>query len=340
MSDSLEGKKIAIVLFNLGGPDNLQNVKSFLFNLFYDPSIITLPNPFRFFIAKLISSRREKTAQEIYKKVGGKSPIIEQTESQKEALSRYLNGKLDCNFKVFICMRHWHPKSDAVVKLIKDYNPDEIIMMPLYPQFSTTTTGSSFSDFIESLKRNNVDKKVRKIGCYPVDDDFIKAHVELILGSINKLKRKNNFRILFSAHGLPLKIIKSGDPYQWQVERSVEKITQALNIEGLDYKITYQSRVGPVQWLKPYTDKEIEIAGKEGKDLVVVPIAFVSEHVETLVELDIEYKDLAEKFNIDYVRVPTLAIHQKFIESMGNLIMNVTENKRICPKEFSKCICL
>jgi ferrochelatase len=238
-------------------------------------------------------------------------------------------------------MRYWHPRSDEVARMIKKYDPSEIIMLPLYPQFSSTTTGSSINDFLMALKDNHLqDKNIRTIGCYPIDQKFIEAHTALILENISRIKNKDNFRILFSAHGLPVKIIKAGDPYQWQVEKSVENIVKKLGINNLDYKITYQSRVGPVEWLKPNTDEEIESAGKEGKGLIIVPIAFVSEHVETLVELDIEYKHLAEKYGIEYIRVPTLSLNEKFIEFLRDLICKEEDVRtRICPKELGLCGC-
>lgn len=341
MSETTKGDRKAIVLFNLGGPDSIKAVKPFLFNLFHDPAIITLPNPFRFIIAKIISNLREKTAQEIYKKAGGKSPIVEQTEAQKDALVEKLKSRLSDEFQVFICMRYSRPRSEEVVREIKHYDPTEIIMLPLYPQFSTTTTGSSFNDFTMELKKQGLSgKTIKKICCYPEEENFIKAHVDLILSSVARLKKRGNFRILFSAHGLPVKIIKSGDPYQWQIEKSVEQIVQKLEINNLDYKIAYQSKVGPLEWLKPSTEEEIKLAGREGKDLVIVPIAFVSEHVETIVELDIEYKALAAKYNIEYIRVPALSLYDKFIESLAELISRVDNPVgKICPLQFKKCIC-
>ncbi len=335
--------KLAIILFNLGGPDSLNAVRPFLFNLFYDKTIINLPNPFRWLIAKIISISRAKKSRGIYSLVSGKSPILEETEDQKKALNEKLKQNLAVNFKTFICMRHWHPKSINVVKEIKEYNPSEIILLPLYPQFSTTTTGSSIEDFKKSWQGiSNIPIKI--ICCYPTDKNFILAHVSLINESLKKLKNKDNFRILFSAHGLPVKIIQAGDPYQWQIEQTVKNIVSTMGIENLDYKITYQSRVGPVEWLKPDTCDEIELAGQEKKALIIAPISFVSEHVETLVELDIEYKEIANKYDLEYIRVPTLRTNELFIEGISKLVCSNFESSegqanRICPRDFVNCLC-
>ncbi|WP_341756896.1 MULTISPECIES: ferrochelatase [unclassified Candidatus Tisiphia] len=347
-------KNIAIVLFNLGGPDSLSSVKRFLFNLFYDRAIINLPNPLRFIISKIISIARNKKSQKIYSLIGDKSPILQETESQRFAITEKLKSTINDNFKIFIAMRHFYPNSKEAIKRINEYNPSEIILLPLYPHFSSTTTGSSIKDFLSSFQNtySNSNIPIKTICCYPIDDQFINAHLSLIKESLEKLKNKNIFRILFSAHGLPTKIIKAGDPYQWQVERTVEKLVSNLNIDNLDYKVTYQSRVGPVEWLKPNTEGEIEVAGKENKSLIVVPIAFVSEHVETLVELDIEYRKIADKYKIEYIRTPALGINKLFINSLTKMISNLVDygeetknlicssiNKKICPDNFTMCPC-
>jgi ferrochelatase len=333
--------KIAVILLNLGGPDALSNVKPFLFNLFYDKAIITLPNPFRWMIAKLISSRREKIAQDIYSRIGGSSPIIKETEKQLGALKKKLDSKIyGQDIKLFIAMRHWHPMSDEVAFKVKEYNPDKIILLPLYPQFSTTTTGSSVTDLTEAFKRHKVNAELKNICCYFDNDDFISAHAELILKSISELKSKD-FRLLFSAHGLPKKTIESGDPYQWQIEQTVALVVKKLNIKNLDYRITYQSRVGPLEWIGPNTEEEIKEACQEQKALVVCPIAFVSEHVETLVELDIEYSEIAKEHKIEYIRVPTLGVNEKFIEALADLVIKEVVGEvfmKKCPEAFCKCV--
>lgn len=336
-------RKIAIVLFNLGGPKDLKSVKPFLFNLFYDEAIINLPNSLRYIIAKIISITRERKSQKIYSLIGGKSSLLQETEEQKLALTEKLKQLIKEDFAIFINMRYSAPFAEETIDQIKKYNPSEIILLPLYPQFSSTTTGSSVKNFLKNL---DIDIPIKTICCYPLEEDFIKAHVSLIK---EKLYDKN-FRILFSAHGLPEKIIKAGDPYSFQIKETVKAIVKELNIKDLDYKITYQSRVGPVEWLKPNTEDEIKLAGKLKKDIIIVPISFVSEHVETLVELDIEYKLIADKYEIRYTRIPTLGTNKIFINSLTNILLrfiNKVDNNlvtsssstRICPSKFIKCLC-
>lgn len=325
--------KIAVVLFNLGGPDSLNSVKKFLFNLFYDKSIINLPNPLRWIIAKIISSTREKTAIEIYQKIGGSSPILSITKKQAIKLQEELNKNIENEYKVFISMRYWHPFANDVIKEIEQFSADRVVLLPLYPQFSTTTTNSSFKEF------KSLYKKPTKISCcYFYNKNFIKAHVDLIKSSLKDLKGK--YRILFSAHGLPEKIIRSGDPYQWQVEETVKYIVKNLQ-EDVDYIVCYQSKVGPLKWIGPSTEEEIERAIQDEVSIVIVPIAFVSDHSETLMELDIEYKELFEKKSkLSYIRVPALNDNDNFIKSLVDqvdLAMNDSKQERRCPESFCKC---
>ncbi len=325
--------KKAVILFNLGGPDSINSVKPFLFNLFNDPAIIRLPNPFRYLLAKFISHRREKTAITIYKCLGGKSPILNETKAQADALEEKLREVDSKNiYKIFIVMRYWHPFAQETIKQIKEYGADKIILLPLYPQFSTSTTASSFKQWKETAAEHRLNIETQSICCYPRNMDFIKAHVGLI-----KQHYKNGYRLLFSAHGIPKSFVKDGDPYQWQIEQTVNKIVDSLNLENLDWKICYQSKVGRMKWLEPSTENEIIRAGKEKKSIIVIPIAFVSEHSETLVELDIEYKELAESVHVpDYIRVPTVNINKDFILSLAMMCMNNTPQK-ICPAEFTGC---
>lgn len=348
---SSKAKKLAIVVFNLGGPDSLKSVKPFLFNLFNDKYIINLPVTLRFVVAWIISSIREKLAKEIYLKMGGKSTILEETQNQAKALKEYLNGKLKSEYEIFVCMRHWHPMIPEIIKKLENYSPDEIILLPLYPQFSTTTT-ASFIDNFSSLKKKSLVKNItcKTICCYPTDNSFIKAYAELVTNAINLFTNKSkNYIVLFSAHGLPHKIVKNGDPYQWQVNASVSSLIKTMDFKDFDYKITYQSRVGPLEWIGPNTEEEIKNAAKNGIDLIIVPISFVSEHSETLVELDIEYKNIADNYGILYHRVQTIRINNHFVKSLGDMIISFEEKEgdfilsssfsKVCPDEFSKCPC-
>jgi len=339
--------RIAIVLFNLGGPDGPDAVRPFLFNLFNDPAIIGLPNPFRWLLAKLISSRRAPVAREIYEHLGGGSPLLPLTEQQAEALKKAVSDEWDA--EVFVSMRYWHPMAWQTASAIRNYKPDHIIALPLYPQYSTTTTGSSFKDWKKWAKRVGLKAPTTYLCCYPTDSHFITSHAKLIHPLYEKAKQFGTPRILFSAHGLPKKIVDKGDPYQWQVEQTTQKVVEALDIENLDYVNCYQSRVGPLEWIKPSTDDEIKRAGAEGVPLVVVPIAFVSEHSETLVELDIEYAALATEHGVPhYGRVPALGDDADYIASLASMCkanypyegVKPAESKtRYCSADWKQCPC-
>lgn len=338
--------KTAVVLMNLGGPDSLKAVKPFLFNLFNDKAIIALPQPLRRIVASFIASKRASAAREIYEQLGGASPILEQTQAQAQALEAELRQRGD--FRVFIAMRHWHPFSAQAVAQVKEYNPDKVVLLPLYPQYSTTTTQSAFDAWYKEAKAQGLSAPHHPICCYPFDNHLVEAHLTLIRPALEKAAKYGPPRILFSAHGLPQKIVDKGDPYQWQVERSVSAIMRKLgtltNLTA-DHVVCYQSRVGPLEWLKPSTEDEIIRAGKEIMPIVVVPISFVSEHSETLVELDKEYRALAQKNHVPhYERVPALAVTPAFIETLAWLVEatkfypNCTNALgRQCPKEFSRC---
>jgi len=334
--------KKAVVLFNLGGPDKLESVQPFLFNLFNDPEILSIPTIFRYPLAKFISKRRAPIAKNIYKEIGNKSPILELTQKQATSLEKSLIEK--GNYKCFVVMRCWHPRAIDVIKKVKEFNPDEIILLPLYPQFSAATSGSSINEWNDLCKKENFNVKTKTICCYPTENNFVKSHANLIKKTIKNIE-SNNFKLLFSAHGLPEIKIKKGDPYQWQVEETVKNIMIELKDENLDHTISYQSRVGPLKWIGPSTDDEIIKYSKEKKGIVIVPVAFVSEHSETLVELDIEYKKLAEKNGCSfYKRVPALGIEENFIKSLTELVLQKETRGNfvssvMCPSEYKKCPC-
>ncbi len=335
--------KKAVILFNLGGPDSLENVEPFLFNLFNDPAIISIPSFIRYPLAKFISKRRSPIAQNIYREIGNKSPILELTEKQAQKLQENLLKKGD--YKCFVVMRCWNPRASDIIKKVKEYDPKEIILLPLYPQFSATTSGSSIREWNEVCKKENYVVKTKTICCYPTENNFIESHVNLIRKTIKNLENKN-FKLIFSAHGLPESKIKKGDPYQWQVEKTVEDIISKLKDENLDYIISYQSRVGPLKWIGPSTDEVIIQYSKEKRGIVIVPVAFVSEHSETLVELDIEYKKLAKKNGCSfYKRVPALGIEENFIMGLTELVLQKETKKNfvssvMCPDKYVKCPCL
>ena len=340
--------KKAVILFNLGGPDKLENVEPFLFNLFYDPAILNLPKFLRYPLAKLISNRRAPTAKKIYEELGGASPILKLTIDQSNSLEKKLNEEdLKNEYRCFIVMRCWHPRAEKVVHEVKNFNPDEVILLPLYPQYSAATSGSSIKEWHDVCKKNNYKVKTSTICCYPTDEKFIDAHIDEIY---KKIKNLQNYKLIFSAHGLPEKNIKKGDPYQWQVEQSVKQIVNKINMKNLDWILSYQSRVGPLKWIGPSTEDVIVKNSRIGKKIALVPIAFVSEHSETLVELDIEYKELADKNGcIEYIRIPALGINNNFVSALSNLVINKEVNKLTeqlfppkiqCPSNFKKCPCL
>lgn len=340
--------KTAVVLFNLGGPENPKAIAPFLFNLFSDPAIITLPQPLRMLAAAFITLKRLPAARTIYRQIGGKSPLLEQTQAQAEALERQLNKKPGEEYKTFICMRHWHPMSGLVAKKVKAYAPDRVLLLPLYPQYSTTTTGSSFDDWDEASRKAGIEALTSRICCYPSDFSFIAAHARLIRDMYWKASEEGKPRVLFSAHGLPEKIVMEGDPYRSHVEKTVEAIVQILAVRDLDYSICYQSRVGRLEWIGPHIDEEIMQAGDDKVPLLIVPVSFVSEHSETLVELDIEYRRLAQEHGVPgYWRVPALSVESLFIESLAGLCLSKDwqqpvssyTGQRICSSKFGKCPC-
>lgn len=315
-------KKTAVVMFNLGGPDCLDAVKPFLFNLFYDPAIITVSNPFRWIIAKLISSRRAPIAQNIYREIGDKSPILEETEKQRLKLENLLNQNSGDEFKCFLFMRYWHPFAKDVVKQVKAYGADEIILLPLYPQYSVTTTGTGIIEWNKQAKKNDLNVPFRVIKDYPDHDFFIETIADMIVEKLSNLENKQNYRLLLSAHGLPKKTIEAGDPYQVQVEQTCAVLMKKLENEKLEHVVCYQSRVGPLEWIGPSTENEIERAAQDQKNIIMVPVAFVSEHSETLVELDIEYKKLAISLGIkDYIRISTVQDRDSFIRGLSDLTL-------------------
>ncbi|MCE9524377.1 MAG: ferrochelatase [Alphaproteobacteria bacterium] len=337
--------RVAVVLFNLGGPSSLAGVEPFLFNLFSDPAIIRVPQPFRWLIAKLISRRRAPIAREIYAKLGGSSPILGQTYNQAGALKAALAGS-DTNYETFVAMRYTTPRASDIVEQVRRFRPNKIVLLPLYPQFSTTTSRSSLREWEALAKDRELNTPVSTICCYPRNAGFIAAQSALIAESIAKLPPNVKFRLLFSAHGLPKNIVTSGDPYQAQVEQTAQALVDSLGRTQLDWRVTYQSRVGPMAWIGPATDEEIKKAGAEGLSLIVAPIAFVSEHSETLVELDIEYAHLASASGVQhYIRVPAVGTHSQFIEGLANLVRNAVGitginpdgGTRLCPQSCKQC---
>ena len=264
----------------------------------------------------MISWRRAPEAGRIYERLGGRSPLLEQTEAQARALEREL---ADPGTRVFVSMRYWHPMADAVVSEVARFDPARVVLLPLYPQFSSSTTASSFRDW-DRAARGALQASTARVCCYPEAPGFVEAAARRISDILRNWEGPGP-RILYSAHGVPKAFVEAGDPYEEQVERSAAAIRRALRRDDLEHVVCYQSRVGPLEWIGPYTDREIERAGSEGKPLIVAPIAFVSEHSETLVELDEDYRELARESGVPvYRRAATVGTDAAFIGALAGLV--------------------
>ena len=329
--------KLAVVLFNLGGPDSPEAVEPYLCNLFTDPAIISLPGLIRKPLGRFIARRRAPYTRQIYARIGGRSPILEETQAQARALEKAL-VQFGHEIRAFVSMRCWHPFSDGAARAVKEWEPDRIALLPLYPQFSTTTTASSLKDWDRAAARAGIAVPTSRVCCYPVAAGFVTALAELVRETWAKAKPGVRYRLLLSAHGLPQRVIAKGDPYRWQVEQTAAALVEILGITDLDWSICYQSRVGPLKWIGPATDDEIRRAGAEGLGVIVAPIAFVSEHSETLVELDMDYLKLAKQSGVpDYLRAPVVGMRESFIAALADLVSRaiasngVVRGGPICP---------
>lgn len=331
-------ERLAVVLFNLGGPDSLEAVEPFLFNLFNDKAIIGAPGPVRKVLAKVLSRRRAPLAREIYGQLGGASPLLPLTMEQAKALERRLQER-GHDAQVFVCMRYWHPMSDAVAAEVRQFAPDRIVLLPLYPQFSTTTTASSLADWQRAAKAAELSVPSGAVCCYPAQPGWVAAVARRLRNELEKAALSGGYRILFSAHGLPERVVARGDPYQWQVERTCTAVLEAIGGEFQDHVVCYQSRVGPLKWIGPSTEEALEEVAADGVAAVVVPIAFVSEHSETLVELDIEYRKRAEELGVPaYVRVPAVGTAGEFIDGLAELVeLARRETGILCPEGGRRC---
>lgn len=329
--------RTGVLLLNLGGPEKLEDVRPFLYNLFSDPEIIRLPYSWmQKPLAWLISTLRTKKSENNYKEIGGGSPLLQITEAQAAALQGRLSAQ-GTDIRVYIGMRYWYPFTEEAIAKIKQDQLENLVILPLYPQFSISTSGSSFR-VIEEMWRS--DPELQKIQYTLVpswydNPKYISAMVDLIKQELAEFEHPDQVHIFFSAHGVPKSYVtEAGDPYQEEIQHCTDLIMEALNLPN-DYTLAYQSRVGPVEWLKPYTeDALIELGEKEVKDLLVIPISFVSEHIETLQEIDLEYREIAEEVGItNFRRVPALNSHPLFIEALSNLTMEALEKE---PLQFDQ----
>jgi ferrochelatase len=308
-----------VVLFNLGGPDRPEAVEPFLRNLFRDPAILRVPGFVREPLAWLIARRRAPIAQEIYHHLGGRSPLLANTVAQAAALQQEL-GDLG-EVRVFVAMRYWHPLSQETVAEVQAFAPDRLVLLPLYPQRSTATTDSSLEDWRQTSGRMGLSVPTATVGPYPTEPGLVEALAAGIRTAWVEAGAFGRPRLLFTAHGLPKRVVAAGDPYPEQCAATVAAVVERLAMPQLDWVMCYQSRVGPLEWIGPATEDELRRAGHDGVPVVVVPYSFVSEHSETLVELDIEYRKLAEDVGVpDYRRVAAVGTADAFIKGLGTLV--------------------
>lgn len=317
--------KTGVLLLNLGGPETQEDVKPFLYNLFADPEIIRLPIPWlQKPLASLIATMRSEKSKRNYAEIGGGSPLRRITEAQADALKANLSDR-GFDVPLYIAMRYWHPFTEDVMQQLKSDNIERVVVLPLYPQYSITTSGSSFKLLDELWSQDPQLAKIERvtISSWYDQPDYISSMAAAIAGELDKLERPDDAYVLFSAHGVPESYVQvAGDPYQQEVEGCVRLIWQQLGRPN-PHSLSYQSRVGPVKWLQPYTEDALEALGEKGtKHLLVVPISFISDHIETLQEIDIEYREVAEDAGVKhFIRVPTLNTDPNFINALAKMVV-------------------
>ncbi|KNA21147.1 hypothetical protein SOVF_045890 [Spinacia oleracea] len=322
-------EKIGVLLLNLGGPDTLNDVQPFLFNLFADPDIIRLPALFRFLqrpLAQLISTLRAPKSKEGYASIGGGSPLRKITDEQANAIKMALEAK-NKDVSVYVGMRYWYPFTEEAVEQIKRDKVTKLVVLPLYPQFSISTTGSSLRVLQNMFREDAYLSRlpVAVIRSWYQREGYVKSMADLIEKELQSFSTPDEVMIFFSAHGVPVSYVEeAGDPYKDQMEDCIFLIMRELKARGINngHTLAYQSRVGPVQWLKPYTDEVLVELGQKGvKSLLAVPVSFVSEHIETLEEIDMEYKELALESGIEnWGRVPALNCTSSFINDLADAV--------------------
>ncbi|MEP7211501.1 MAG: ferrochelatase [Acidobacteriota bacterium] len=316
-------EKIGVVLLNLGGPDSLDAVEPFLYNLFSDPDIIDFPLAFLFRkrLAKLISSRRHPRIQEQYKQIGGKSPLKDHTLKQAAMLEERLNERFPA--KVYVAMRYWRPSTDEALDAIERDGIKKIILLPLYPQFSKATTTSSVKEWETRLAARGIEIEHKLIESYYDFPRYIDAFVERINEGLENFAadKRSGVHLVFSAHGTPMKLVHEGDPYSGHIKKTVDAII-ARGAFAHTNSLCYQSKVGPLKWLTPSTPDTIrELAAKGVKDMLIIPVAFASDHLETLYEVGIEFRHMAKLAGVEQFEV-TLGLNDSpvFIDALAQLV--------------------
>ena len=326
---STRPEKTAVFLFNYGGPKSLDDVEPFLFAIFDDPAIIPLPwymKPFRSKLARRIARKRAEESKKSYAAIGGKSPLNAETEKQAHALEKALASRGE--FRAFLAMRYAAPRTIDALREALAAGFRRFVLLPLYPHFSSTTTTSSRDDFFAAARKLGVtrDIRVHEVRDFHDHPDFIEAVAAAFREELAKLPEPERATLLFTAHGLPESIVEAGDPYRSQVEKSVALAREKLGFRG-DVVLAYQSKVGKAKWIEPYTDEVVRgLAAKPAKGPVLVhPIAFVSEHQETLYELDILIGDEARAAGLDYRRLPAPGCRREFIACLADVTIRALE---------------
>jgi len=311
-------KKIGILLLNLGGPEKIEDIRPFLYNLFSDRQIIRLgPSFLQKPLAALIAKKRAPKSKKNYAKIGGGSPLRRITDEQAAALEEKLAD--DGNFVVRSCMRYWHPFAQEVLQNFAREGVEELIALPLYPHYSIATSGSSFTDLEQTIKKLKWDIQLKKIISWPTQEHYIASLAAKIQEGMHHFQNQE-VNLLYSAHSLPTRFIEEGDPYVDELKRTIAAVEQQTSIKG---HLCYQSRSGPVEWLGPSTPETIEQMAAQGqKNLLVTPLSFVSDHVETLYELNIQYRQLAEEHGITYRVTSGLNTDPVFIEGLRQLVLD------------------
>ncbi len=320
----LSEERVGVLLFNLGGPDTLEDVRPFLFNLFADPDIIRLPwRGLQKPLAWFISTQRYKKSRGYYEKIGGGSPLRKITDQQARALEGALASR-GTSVRAYVGMRYWNPFIEEALEEIRRDQITHLIVLPLYPQFSVSSTGSSLNRMIALAGKDGQNLPRTSVICrWENDENYITALTASISETLTRFPDQgpSHAHIVFSAHSVPVRYITEGDPYLDQTKRTVELVMERLG-KDRPHTLSFQSKVGPVEWLTPATDETIRKLAREGvSQLVLVPVSFVSEHSETLYEMDILYRDVANEAGIKhYLRVPAMNCREDFIAALANLV--------------------
>lgn len=316
------GKGTAVLLLNMGGPDSLEAVQPFLRNLFNDPAIIGLPGVLRRPFASLLSTRRARKVRPRYQLIGGKSPIGELTARQAAALTDLLPSGFG---PVLPAFSYWNPFISEAVEEAASSGAERLVALSLYPQYCSATTGTCIEDLSMLLPGTPFESGVEIIDSWPTHPGYLDAIAATVQEAIEQVpvEKRDDAVVLFSAHGIPQKLVDSGDPYLTETLATVNGVVERLG--GRPHDLAFQSRLGPVKWLEPsLPDKLAELASAGAPPLVIVPVSFVSDHIETLYELDIQHREIAEELGFDvYVRAPALNTRPDFIRALAELVLSV-----------------